>query len=74
VSFKGGSLSIGGSPEANIIGDGSITLGMSLRDDAFALGGSGMIAQPVETDKPTASGTFVADFVDNTNITRVTGL
>jgi hypothetical protein len=71
LSFKGGSLSIGGTPEANIIGDGSITLGMSLRDDAFTLGGSGMIAQPVETDKPTASGTFVADFVDNTNINRV---
>lgn len=70
-AFKGGSLTIGGSLEANVIGDGSFTIGYPLRDDAFALGSSGKIAKPVITDKPSASGTFTADFNDNTNITRV---
>jgi hypothetical protein len=71
-SFKGGSISIGGSPEANVVGNGSVTLGFSLRDDAFALGSSGLMAQPVETDKPTAEGTFTADFNDLSNFNRVT--
>jgi hypothetical protein len=70
-SFKGGQVKIAGSTEANIVGDGSLTLGMALRDDAFALGGNGMIAKPAETDKPTASGSFTADFTGNTNLQRV---
>src|SRR5512147_299371 len=53
LSFQGGALTIGGVAEANIVGDGSLTLGFSLRDDAFALGTSGLMAKPVETDKPT---------------------
>ena len=71
-SFQQGSLTVGGTLESNIIGDGSITIGYQLRDDAFALGSNGKIAQPVINDKPTAEGTFTADFNDNTNITRVT--
>jgi hypothetical protein len=71
-SFKGGQVKIAGSTEANIVGDGSLTLGMALRDDAFALGSGGLIAKPAETDKPTASGSFTADFNDNANLTRVT--
>jgi hypothetical protein len=70
-SFKGGQVKIGGVTEANIVGDGSLTLGMALRDDAFALGSGGLIAKPAETDKPTASGTFTADFNSNTNLNRV---
>lgn len=71
LSFKGGSLKIGGVTEANVVGGGSFTFGFSLRDDAFALGSSGKIAQPIETDKPTAEGTFTADFNDLTNLNRV---
>lgn len=71
LSFKGGSLTIGGVAEANIVGGGSLALGFSLRDDAFMLGSSGLIASPVETDKPSASGSFTADFNDLTNVNRV---
>lgn len=70
-AFQGGSVTIGGSPEANIIGDGSITIGASMRDDAYALGTGGTMAKPVETDKPSAEGQFTADFNDLTNINRV---
>jgi hypothetical protein len=73
LAFQGGALTIGGVAEANIVGDGSLTLGFNLRDDAFALGTSGLMAKPVETDKPSASGQFVADFNDLTNLNRVTG-
>jgi hypothetical protein len=69
-SFKGGSIRIGGTVEANIVGDGTLSLGMALRDDAFALGSGGLIAKPAETDKPTASGSFTADFNDNHNLLR----
>lgn len=69
-SFRGGALTIGGVAEGNITGDGSITIAYPLRDDAFTLGSGGLIAEPVLTDKPTASGTFTADFVDNANINR----
>jgi hypothetical protein len=54
-----------------VLGDGSVTIGASMRDDAYALGTSGTMAKPVETDKPTASGTFTADFNDLTNVNRV---
>lgn len=69
-SFTGGSITVGGVLETNIIGDGSMELAFALRDDAFMLGSGGLIAKPVPNDKPTASGTFVADFNDNTNLTR----
>ena len=69
--FQGGAVKIASVLEGNIVGDGSITVGASLRDDAFALGTSGLMAKPVETDKPTASGSFTADFNDLTNINRV---
>jgi hypothetical protein len=68
--FQGGKIEIGGVLEANITGDGSITLGSALRDDVFALGSSGLIAKPTEADKPTAGGSFTADFTGNTNLTR----
>lgn len=68
--FQLGSVTIGGATETNILGDGSLTIGMTLRDDAFALGTGGTIAQPVESGKPTGSGTFTADFNDNTNLLR----
>lgn len=71
LSFKGGSLSIGGVAEANIVGGGNLSIGYSLRDDAFALGSTGLIAKPVETDKPSAEGSFTADFNDLTNLNRV---
>jgi hypothetical protein len=70
LSFRGGDLKIAGTTVPDIIGGGSMTVGASLRDDAFALGSSGLIAKPVETDKPTASGTFTADFNDNTHLSR----
>lgn len=69
-SFRGGALTVAGVAEGNITGDGSVTIGYSLRDDAFTLGSGGLIAKPVLTDKPTGSGTFTADFVDNANINR----
>jgi hypothetical protein len=70
LSFSGGLLTVGGVTEANIIGDGSMEIAYPLRDDAFTLGSSGLIAKPVITDKPTASGSFTADFNDNTNLNR----
>jgi len=69
--FQGGTVTIGGSLEANVIGDGSMSIGAQMRDDAYALGTSGLKAKPVETDKPNASGTFTADFNDLTNVNRV---
>jgi hypothetical protein len=70
LSFRGGDLKIAGVTVPDIIGSGSLTYATSQRDDAFALGTSGLMAQPVETDKPTASGTFTADFNDNTHLSR----
>lgn len=70
-AFTGGSVTIGGTAEANIIGDGSITIGATMRDDAFALGTGGTMAKPVETDKPTASASYTADFNDLVNVDRV---
>src|SRR5215207_1980219 len=69
-AFQGGSVTVGGVAEANIVGDGSFTIGYPLRDDAFELGQAGTIAKPVVTDKPSATGTFTADFVDNVNLLR----
>ena len=69
--FQGGSVTVGGVAELNVIGDGSLTIGASMRDDAYALGTGGTMAKPVETDRPAASGSFTADFNDLTNITRV---
>lgn len=71
LSFAGGSLSIGGVNQADITGSGTITIGFNLRDDAFALGTSGTMAKPVETAKPTAAGTFTADFNDLVHYNRV---
>lgn len=71
LSFKGGSLTIGGVAEANVVGGGSLNIGFNLRTDGFALGSSGLINDPVETDKPTATGSFTADFNDLTNLNRV---
>lgn len=70
LSFKGGSLSIGGSVQANIIGGGSVTIGFSQRTGVYYLGSSGLMAKPVETDKPNASGACTADFTDNTHLLR----
>ncbi len=69
--ISGATITIGGTPEANVLGNGSLAIGASMRDDAFALGTGGTKAKPVETDKPTATMTFTADFNDITNITRV---
>jgi hypothetical protein len=70
LSFAGGSLLIGGVSQTDIIGGGSVTVGLNLRDDAFALGSSGTMKKPVETDKPTATGTVTADFEDLTHFNR----
>lgn len=69
-SFKDGTVLVGGVAEANVLGDGSFSLGYSLRDDGFALGTGGLIAKPTLTAKPTATGTFTADFDGNTNLNR----
>lgn len=71
LSFAGGSLTIGGTPQADITGSGSINIGFNLRDDAFALGTTGTMAKPVETAKPTAGGQFTADFNDLVHYNRV---
>lgn len=71
LSFAGGSLTIGGVAQTDITGSGSINIGFNLRDDAFALGTSGTMAKPAETAKPTAGGTFTADFTDLTHFNRV---
>lgn len=70
-SFKGGSVTIGGSPVADIIGDGSVKFEWPLRDDAFPLGGSGLIAKPLPNERPTATGELTADFTDLTHYNRV---
>lgn len=72
-AFMNGSVTIGGVAEGNVLGDGSLTIGASVRNDAYALGTSGTKAKPVENAKPEASMTFTADFNDLTNITRVSG-
>lgn len=69
--YQGGSVTIGGVAESNVLGDGSLTIGASVRDDAYALGTGGTKSKPVETDKPAASMTFTADFDDLTNVNRV---
>lgn len=71
LSFAGGSLSIGGVNQTDITGSGSVNVGFNLRDDAFALGTSGTMAKPVETAKPTAGGSFTADFNDMVHYNRV---
>jgi hypothetical protein len=71
LSFAGGSLSIGGVAQTNITGSGSVTITQALRDDAFALGTSGTMAKPTETAKPTAGGTFTADFESMATFNRV---
>lgn len=60
--FRGGSVTVGGVAKANVVGSGSLTIGFTQRDDAFMLGGSGRIAEPVETDKPTAELSTTVDF------------
>lgn len=72
-AYTGGSVTIATVAESNVLGSGSLTIGASMRDDAFALGTGGTMAKPVETDKPEATMTFTADFNDLTNVTRVTG-
>jgi hypothetical protein len=69
--YQGGSVTIGGVAEANVMGDGSVEIGANVRDDAYALGTAGTMAKPVETEKPAASMTFTADFNDLVNINRV---
>jgi hypothetical protein len=71
-SFIGGSVTIGGSVIADLIGDGTLTLSNSLRTDARALGSGGKFAKPVETDKPTATISTTADFNDLSHLNRVT--
>lgn len=70
LSFKGGSITIGGVAQTDIIGGGSLEIGMGLRTDAYPLGSSGLMAKPVETDKPSAGGSFTADFSDYTHFER----
>jgi hypothetical protein len=62
-------ITIGGSAQANIIGSGSIAINYNLREVNY-LGGGGLVAKPIESDKPTAEGSFSADFVDNAHVQR----
>jgi hypothetical protein len=70
LSFAGGSITIGGVNQTDITGGGSLNIGFSLRT-AYALGTSGTMINPVEEAKPTAGGTFTADFIDLTHWNRV---
>lgn len=71
LTFKGGSISIGGVAQTNsIIGGGSLNIGFEMRTGVHYLGSGGLMAKPVETDKPTATGTCTADFNDNTHLSR----
>jgi hypothetical protein len=70
LSFRGGSISIGGVAQSNIVGGGSISIGASLRTGVHYLGSTGLMAKPTEIDKPSASGTVTADFTDNTHLSR----
>ena len=70
-SYLEGSLTIGGSAVAGIIGGGTLSIAMNMRTDAIEFGSSGLIAKPVETDKPTASGEVTADFNDFTHLQRM---
>lgn len=70
-SFKGGSISIGGSAVADVHGGGNISIQWGLRDDAFALGSTGLISKPVPNELPSASGSFTADFNGLTAYNRV---
>lgn len=69
-SFKNGSIKIGGSTVADIVGGATATLAWPLRDDAYGLGGSGKIRKPVPTDRPSFTGTFTADFEDFSHVNR----
>jgi hypothetical protein len=69
-SFQHGSVTIGGVAQGRIVGDGSVSMNWALRDDAFYLGSSGLMAQPVPNAKPTAELAYTADFVDNTELNR----
>jgi hypothetical protein len=71
LTFRGGSISIGGVAQTNsIIGAGSLNIGFNLRTGVHYLGSGGLMAKPVEMDKPSASGTCTADFNDNTHLSR----
>lgn len=70
-SFKKGSLSIGGTPVANITGGGNMSIQWALRDDAYALGTDGKIAKPIGNDRASAGGQFTADFGGMTEYNRV---
>jgi hypothetical protein len=69
--FQGGSVTVGGTLEQNLNGDGSVTIEWPMRTDSFSLGTGGTMAKPVPTDKPSATASWTADFNDLTNITRV---
>jgi hypothetical protein len=45
-ALPGRLVTIGGTAEANVLGDGSITIGASMRDDAYALGTSARWPSP----------------------------
>jgi hypothetical protein len=70
LTFRGGSLSVGGVSQTKLIGGGNLSIGFDLRTGVHYLGSGGLMANPVETAKPTASGTVTADFEDNTHLTR----
>jgi hypothetical protein len=70
LTFRGGSLSIGGVSQAKLIGGGNLTIAFDLRTGVHYLGSGGLMANPVETAKPTASGSVTADFEDNTHLSR----
>jgi hypothetical protein len=69
-TFREGLLQIGGVTQANIIGGGSLSYTNEMRTGVYYFGGSGLQAQPVETGKPSASGSVTVDFTDNTHLTR----
>lgn len=71
LSFKGGSISIGGTPVADVTGGGSLAINWDLRTDAFALGTSGLMSKPIPNGLPSAGGSFTVDFNDLSHYNRV---
>lgn len=69
-SFRQGQLKIGGATVADIIGGGTLDIAFEQRTDAHYFGGSGKMAKPIESGKPTAGGSVTVDFSDNTHLNR----
>lgn len=64
-TFAGASLTIAGSPAANVL-DASVTVTNPEKVDRFYLGNQGLKAEPVDNDFPAVGGSFRAEVLDAT--------